>query len=103
MKKILVLVIGFLIYGCTDEPELNNYNVSILNSSNENLNIEAYLEGNLISNINLNTNQSGLECTYNDENFIGYKLTQCEIDSIIFRFKNGEFYSGLKELIERWE
>ncbi|MDN6317942.1 MAG: hypothetical protein L0J59_10780 [Lactococcus lactis] len=91
MKKILILI-GILLFSCTDEPDINNYNLEIQNNSNENLNIEAYFEGNLISNINLSANNSGLECTYSDESFIGYKLTQCQIDSIIFKFENNKGY-----------
>ncbi|WP_196888830.1 hypothetical protein [Aureivirga sp. CE67] len=92
MKKILLLFIGFLFIQCTDDPETYFYNVSILNNSNKNLNIKSYHKGNLISNIDLNTSQSGLECSYSAESFIGYKLTQCQIDSIIFKFENGKGY-----------
>ena len=90
MKKLIILLIGFLIYSCTSEPEMNTFNVSVLNNSNNNINIESYLEGNLISSINLNTNQLGLECSYNDENFRGLFL--CKIDSLIMKFSNDKGY-----------
>jgi len=91
MKKILILI-GILLFSCTDEPDLNTFNVSILNNSNDELNIEYYLEGNLISNINLSTNQRGLECSYNDENFRGLFSIQCNIDSLIIKFSNNKGY-----------
>ncbi|GGW75660.1 hypothetical protein DFQ11_1313 [Winogradskyella epiphytica] len=93
MKNIFyTLLIGILFFSCTDEPDLNNYNLEIQNNSNENLNIKAYFEGNLISNVNLSTNQSGLECSYNDENFRGLFSNQCNIDSLIIRFSNDKGY-----------
>ena len=82
----------FFILSCTDEPTLNNYNVAIKNSSLQTINILAYSSDNLISNITLNDNETGLNCSYTDEGFKGYKLIECEIDSIVFRFDNGKGY-----------
>ena len=82
----------FFILSCTDEPTLNNYNVAIKNSSLQTINILAYSSDNLISNIILNDNETGLNCSYTDESFKGYKLIECEIDSIVFRFDNGKGY-----------
>jgi hypothetical protein len=93
MKKVLTLIlIHFIIIGCTDEPEVNEYDVSILNNSNENVVIEAYLSTNLVRTINLLSNQSGLDCNYRDENFRGFFSNECGIDLFIIKFSNNKGY-----------
>jgi hypothetical protein len=90
--KLIYLVIILLTLSCTDEPTLNNYSVSIKNNSSQAINIFTYSNNDLISNIRLDTSESGLNCTYTDEFFQGYKYTVCQIDSIVFRFDNQKGY-----------
>lgn len=90
LRNIIYLVVTLLTLSCTDEPTLNTYNVSIKNNSSQTVNVFTYLNNNLISNVSLGTSKSGLNCTYTDENFRGYKFTECQIDSIVFRFDNNQ-------------
>ena len=87
-----LLIFFFFAYGCTDEPDLYNYEVSVLNNSTENLTIETYLEGVIDSNVNIENGVSGLKCSYSDDKFRGFKFTECLMDSIVFRFDNGKGY-----------
>ncbi len=94
MKKNILLITIILVFlnSCTDEPELNTYTVSILNRSNENITLKAYKETELLEELILPTNESGLKCKYSKETFLGYSLTDCAIDSLVFEFDNGKGY-----------
>lgn len=81
-----------LFFGCTEEPKNKFFKVIITNETNQELRIEAFYQNQLKEIVVLSAFENGLPCSYRFEDFLGYKLTECEIDSIVFRFSNGKGY-----------
>ncbi len=92
MKIVFYLIIIYLfLFQCTDsnEPELNEFNVSINNSSNQTINCNFFNNNILISQYTLDVNSTNENCTYIDEIFHGYMLC---FDSIVIVFPNNKGY-----------
>ena len=92
LKNLICSILLFSILSCTDEPNLNNYNVSIRNISNKSLIIKGFNEKKLILNKTLSNEEKIESCKYSAEAFSGYNLTYCGIDSITFQFDNDKGY-----------
>lgn len=91
MRLKCVFPMAIFMMSCTSEPELQRFQVSIFNGTSELLFIEAYYQGVLKEELNLETNDSGLDCSYSNEFFTGYKSNiniGCPIDSVVFKFNN---------------
>ena len=108
MKKIVLLIVGLLIYSCTSEDDINTYNFSLKNSSNEPFILEIIdTENNTIESLTILPNHS-YNCIYSsevnsaffgcDENTYSYRITfdnnkgyMCNIlndSSLCFQSKN---------------
>ena len=91
----LIYVIYFMIVlllSCTDEPNESSFNVSVKNASVELLEVEAYLQEEIVFNADLNPNENSPSCDYVDEKFRGIFITYCGTDSIVFKFSNNRVY-----------
>jgi hypothetical protein len=64
----------------------------IANLTDQELHIQTFYQNQLKQSLMLTPFENGLPCSYRFEDFLGYKLTECEIDSIVFRFSNGKGY-----------
>ena len=90
--RLSYFLLIFLVLSCTDEPNETNFNVSIQNSTENLLEIRAYLETENVFTVALNPGDNGPSCNYIDENFRGIFLNNCGIDSLVMKFNNDKGY-----------
>jgi hypothetical protein len=84
LKNLIILFL--MLSGCTNEPDINKYEVFIRNNSMKTVYITTFFNHETIQSIKLEDGEIGIPCLYNNESFTGYQLTTCLIDSIVFRF-----------------
>jgi len=90
MKKILVLIIGFLVLSCTDEADEQTYTTNIRNSSNSTIEVKGYnVPRELVFDEMIQSNNSSSNCTTSSETFLGLS---CRIDSLVVTFNNDKGY-----------
>lgn len=96
MKRFIfisyILILLILFFSCTTEPTESEYSVKIKNTSEQIIVVKSFFNGNLLNETNLISGEKGLSCIYSSEFFLGYKLSSCKIDSLVFKFSNNKGY-----------
>ena len=81
--------------GCTSEPDVFEYNIKTLNSSNHSFTFELYVNGELFETTVIDPS-SLRECSYPAEFFRGFSGCSNNqtksVDSLVIRFDNGYGY-----------
>lgn len=85
-------MLALLIYSCIGPDRSSDCRFSIKNNTDYQINIISYNSGVVVNNININSQNSGLECNYSVEDCYGYSVYRCNIDSLKITFPNGKGY-----------
>ena len=91
-KFVAIIVFLQFILSCTEEGKFETYHFYIKNNTNQVINIITYNNNVEIDNININSNQRGLNCSYEESFFSGYNPNFCDFDSIKIVFPNDKGY-----------
>jgi hypothetical protein len=95
MKKILVLIIGFLVFSCTGEEDLQTYTSNIRNTTTSNISVRGIrFPNDVVFDETINVNSSSSNCVISASTFRGLS---CGIDSLVIRFDNNKgFICGFR-------
>lgn len=74
---------------CTDEPNETNFKVNLKNTTINSIEIETFIETQIVFRVNLDSGENSPPCDYIDENFRGIFLNYCGIDSMVIKFNDG--------------
>ncbi len=88
MKYLLIQSIIFMLFSCIDPDQSMSCKYSIRNNSNYTINFIVYYQNEIVENIDLTSQTSGLNCNYSTEGCTGYSVL-CNIDSLKITFPNG--------------